>query len=134
MNGDLIILGSTGSIGTSTINILKKNREKFKIRLLTSNTNAEKLLKQAILLKVKNVIIEDVNKFKKYKNKFKNKKINLHLGIRNINKILKTKVEYCINSISGISGLEPTLNIIPFSKTLLIANKESIICAWNLIK
>tara|TARA_Y100000816_G_scaffold274227_1_gene241316 strand:- start:4533 stop:5708 length:1176 start_codon:yes stop_codon:yes gene_type:complete len=133
MNRNLIILGSTGSIGTSTINILKKNKEKFKIKLLTSNTNAKKLLNQAILFNVKNVIIEEESKFKKYKNIFKKKKINLHLGIKNINKILKTKVDYCINSISGISGLEPTLNIIPFSKNLLIANKESIICAWNLI-
>ena len=74
MNRNLIILGSTGSIGTSTINILKKNKEKFKIKLLTSNTNAKKLLNQAILFNVKNVIIEDESKFKKYKNIFKKKK------------------------------------------------------------
>ena len=64
MNRDLIILGSTGSIGTSTINILKRKKEKFKIKLLTSNTNAKKLLNQAILFNVKNVIIEDASKFK----------------------------------------------------------------------
>ena len=75
MNRNLIILGSTGSIGTSTINILKKNKEKFKIKLLTSNTNAKKLLNQAILFNVKNVIIEEESKFKKYKNIFKKKKI-----------------------------------------------------------
>ena len=74
MNRNLIILGSTGSIGTSTINILKKKKEKFKIKLLTSNTNAKKLLNQAILFNVKNVIIEDESKFKKYKNIFKKKK------------------------------------------------------------
>ena len=73
MNRNLIILGSTGSIGTSTINILKKNKEKFKIKLLTSNTNAKKLLNQAILFNVKNVIIEEESKFKKYKNIFKKK-------------------------------------------------------------
>ena len=75
MNRNLIILGSTGSIGTSTINILKKEKEKFKIKLLTSNTNAKKLLNQAILFNVKNVIIEDESKFKKYKNIFKKKKL-----------------------------------------------------------
>ena len=74
MNRNLIILGSTGSIGTSTINILKKKKEKFKIKLLTSNTNAKKLLNQAILFNVKNVIIEEESKFKKYKNIFKKKK------------------------------------------------------------
>ena len=75
MNRNLIILGSTGSIGNSTINILKKEKEKFKIKLLTCNTNAKKLLNQAILFNVKNVIIEDESKFKKYKNIFKKKKL-----------------------------------------------------------
>ena len=60
------------------------------------------------------------------------KKINLHLGIKNINKILK-KITFCVNSITGIDGLEPTIKIIPFTKFILIANKEFIICGWNLI-
>ena len=64
----------------------------------------------------------------------KKKKINLFLGLNKIEKILgKTKLNYCVNGISGLSGLEPTLNIIPFTKNLLIANKESIVCGWSII-
>jgi len=54
--------------------------------------------------------------------------------LNNIEKILKKKISYCINSISGIDGLEPTLKIIPYTEKILIANKESIICGWHIIK
>ena len=133
MISNLIVLGSTGSIGTTTLNCVRKKKN-IKVVLLSANKNIKKLYNQSLLHKVKNVIIEDEKKYLKYKNIFKKKKIKLHLGFKNINKILKKKATYSINSISGIDGLEPTLKIIPFSKKILIANKETIICAWELIK
>ena len=133
MKKNIIILGSTGSIGLSTLSVIKKNYN-FKIKLLSSNRNINKLYKQALNFKVKDVIIEDYNLYNKYKNIFKKKKIRLHYKLENISKIIKTKVDFSINSISGISGLEPTLKLIPLTKNILIANKESIICGWNLIK
>ena len=129
----IAILGSTGSIGTSTLNSIKKNN-KFKIILLSANQNIKKLLKQSIGFKVKDAIIESEDKYFKYKYVFKKKGINLHLGINNIDKIINKKLSFAINSISGIDGLEPTLKIIPLTDKLLIANKESIICAWELIQ
>jgi len=132
MNKEIIILGSTGSIGTTTLAVIKKKN--FKVRLLTSDKNAIKLLKQAILFKVKDVIIEDLSQYKKYKVLFNKNKIRIYLGLINLKKILKKKVNYCINSISGIDGLLPTLEVIPFTENILIANKESIICGWHLIK
>ena len=127
-------MGSTGSIGTSSLSVLKKNKN-FKIHLLTSKSNVQKIFNQAIKFKVKNIIIEDKKKYLSFKKKFKSKNINLYLGIKNIKKILKSKkIDYVINSISGINGLEPTLNIIPNSKNILIANKETIICGWDIIK
>ena len=130
----VVIMGSTGSIGSSSLTVLKKNKN-FKIYLLTTKSNVQKILDQAIKFKVKNVVIEDKKKYLKFKKKFKLNKINFYLGIKNIKKILKSKkIDYVINSISGINGLEPTLNIIPNSKNILIANKETIICGWNIIK
>ena len=130
---DVIILGSTGSIGSSSLISIKNNRN-YKIKLLSTKKNINKIFKQAIQFGVKNVVIEDENYFKKYNKIFKKKNINLHLGIKNINKIIKKKVSYCISSISGIQGLEPTLKAIPLTDNILVANKESIICGWELIK
>ncbi len=132
MNKEIIILGSTGSIGTTALAVIKK--QNFKVRLLTSDKNAIKLLKQAISFNVKEVIIEDVAQYEKYKVLFNKNKIRIYLGLINLKKILKKKVNYCINSISGIDGLLPCLEVIPFTENILIANKESIICGWHLIK
>ena len=129
---NLAILGSTGSIGSSTLSSIQGNKN-YKVKLISTNSNIKKAFQQAIKFKIKDVIIEDKNKYEIYKNKFKKKKINLHLGVKNINKILKKKITFCVNSITGIDGLEPTIKIIPFTKFILIANKESIICGWNLI-
>ncbi len=129
----IAILGSTGSIGTSVLKSIKNNKN-FKVNLLSTNNNAKKALVQAIKYKVKDVIIEDKKKYYDYKNNFSKKKINLHLGLKNINNILKKKITFCVNSITGIYGLEPTIKIIPLTKYILIANKESIICGWDLIK
>ena len=129
----IIILGSTGSIGQSTLDVIKNNK-KFRVLVLTSNKNIKILYKQAVRYRVKNVIIENYNSYIKYKDLFKKKKINLHLGISFLKKIVKKKVDYCINSISGISGLEPTIQSIPLTKNILIANKESIITGWSIIK
>ena len=132
MNKEIIILGSTGSIGTTALAVI--NKQNFKVRLLSSDKNAVKLLKQAISFKVKDVIIEDKAQYIKYKVLFNKNKIRIYLGLINLKKILKKKVNYCINSISGIDGLLPTLEVIPFTENILIANKESIICGWHLIK
>ena len=134
MKKDIIILGSTGSIGITALSAIKKNKSLFNIILLSSNKNILKLLKQAKKFNVKNLIIEDENIFNKYKEKLKLKKINLYLGHKSIKYVIKHKVNYVINSISGINGLEPTLKIIPLTKNILIANKEAIICGWDLIK
>ena len=130
----VIILGSTGSIGSSSLKSIFKKKN-YKIVLLSANKNINKLLKQCIIYNVKNAVIEDENKFKEFKTIFKRKKIKLHSGLKkiNLNRLLKYKVSYCINSISGIEGLEPTLKFIPLTKKILIANKESLICAWNII-
>ncbi len=132
MKKKIAILGSTGSIGKSLIDIIKKDKKNFDIILLTANKNYKELYKQSKLLNVKNLIITDSKGYNFLKNK--NTKINIYKDYNNLDKILKNKVDYTMSSITGLDGLEPTLNIIKKTKTLAIANKESIICAWNLIK
>ena len=132
MNRSVAILGSTGSIGSTALKSMSKKKN-YKLILLSAKTDIKKLLKQSITYKCKNAIIQDKENFIKYEKKFKSKGIKLYYGFDSLKSIIKKKISYCINSISGIDGLYPTLKIIPLTKKILIANKESIVCAWHLI-
>ena len=129
----IAVLGSTGSIGTTTVDIIKNNLKDFKVIFLSTNNNVMKIYKQAIDLNVKNIIIINKKKYLKYKHKFIKKKIKVSHDHSIIKKIIKKKIDYTMCSISGLSGLKPTLGAINYSKTVGIANKESIICSWNII-
>jgi len=134
MKKKIAILGSTGSIGKSTVNIIEKDKHNFEIVLLTTHKNVNELINQINKLDVKNVIITDKKSFDDFKNKNKVKKLKIFNNYKNLNKIIKKKLDYSMSSISGLAGLEPTLRIINKTKTIAIANKESIICGWDLIK
>ena len=133
MKKQIAILGSTGSIGKSTLKIIDRDLDNFKILLLTTNKNFKTVLKQAVKFNVKNVIITNENSFKIAKNITKYKNINIHNNFKIYSQLFKKKIDYVMSSISGLNGLEPTLKIIRHTKTIAIANKESIICAWNLL-
>ncbi len=134
MKQNMAIMGSTGSIGKNLINILKKNRDKFEIKLLTANKDYINLLQQAKLLKVKNIIITDKKSFYNLKKKNKNSKIKIFNNFDNLDKIFKKRIDYVMSAITGVEGLHPTIKIIKHTKKIAIANKESIICGWSLIK
>jgi len=134
MKKKIAILGSTGSIGKTLIKILKKDKKKFNILLLTTNRNYKSLLNQAKIFKVKNLIITDKKSYLNCVLKNKNKKINIYNNFKDINKIFKNKIDYVMSAISGLDGLEPTLNIIKYTKKIAIANKEGLICGWSLLK
>jgi 1-deoxy-D-xylulose-5-phosphate reductoisomerase len=135
MKQKIVILGSTGSIGKTVIDILKKDKKSFEIKLLTADKNIKELLKQVKLFEVKNIIIIDHKKFLLIKNLLKNKKINIYNSFSSIPKIFKNKkIDYTMNALSGLNGLDPTLKIIKHTNKIAIANKESIICGWNLIQ
>ena len=133
MKKKIAILGSTGSIGENTLEIIKQDKKKFEVNLLSTNKNIKKVFKQAKEFKVKNVIISDLNSFQKAKSKYKTSKINIYNNFNSFNKIFKKKNDLIMSSIAGLIGLKPTLKSIKFTKKILIANKEAIICGWSLI-
>ena len=134
MKKKIVILGSTGSIGRTLVDIIKKDKSNFKISLLTANKNYKKLFEQAKNLNVKNLIITDKKSFKNFRTKYKNKNIKVYNDFSLFKKIFNKRVDYVMSSITGIDGLKPTLEVIKFTKNIAIANKEAIICGWNLIK
>ena len=133
MKKKIAILGSTGSIGKSTLTIVKKNKKNFDVVLLSTNKNIQELSKQEKIYKPKFLIITDYKNYIKFKKRNKNK-VKVFNNYNFLKKIFKKKIDYTMSSISGLNGLNPTLNIIPHTKTIAIANKESIICGWNLIQ
>ena len=133
MKKKIAILGSTGSIGKTLLDIIRKDRKNFEIVLLTADVNYKLLLKQAKEFKVKNLIIANKKIVKLLKQEEISQSVNILSNFNNFSKIFKKKIDYTMSSITGINGLEPTLNIIKYSKKIAIANKESIICGWNLI-
>ena len=128
------ILGSTGSIGKSLLNIIARDKKNFQILLLTADQNYKLLLKQAKTFNVKNLIIANRKSFEILKDKLKNNKsIKVFNNYNSFNQIFRKKIYYVMSSISGINGLSPTLKIIKYTQNIAVANKESIIIAWNLI-
>jgi 1-deoxy-D-xylulose-5-phosphate reductoisomerase len=132
----IAIFGSTGSIGSSLLKIIKDDKKNFKIELLTANKNYRKLIKQARFFNVKNIVLTDYNSFLVATKLLKNTKIKVfkNFDVLNIIFDINKKIDYSMCAITGFQGLKPTLDIIKFTKNIAIANKESIICGWNLIK
>tara|TARA_B110000008_G_scaffold279215_1_gene325415 strand:- start:238 stop:1401 length:1164 start_codon:yes stop_codon:yes gene_type:complete len=134
MKKKIAIIGSTGSIGKTLLNIVKKDKKSFDILLLTANKDYKTLLKQSKNFNVKNLIITNSDSFNILKQKSKKLNINVFNNFDILDKIFKKKIDYVMSSITGIDGLIPTINIIKFTKKIAVANKESIICGWKLIE
>ena len=133
MKKKIAILGSTGSIGKSTLDVIKRNKKNFNVVLLTANKNYKKLIQQAKDVKAKNVLINKKLFYDKVKKGLKNSSTKVHSGNISIKDIVKGKLDCTMVAIVGIAGLQPTLDAIKNSKSVAIANKESIICGWNIL-
>jgi len=133
MKKKIAILGSTGSIGKSTFEIIKKNKKDFDVILLSANNNYKKLIRQAKEIKAKNVLIKNKIFFDNVKKGLKNSSTKVFYGDISLKKIINKKLDYTMSAIVGIAGLQPTIDAIKNSRTVAIANKESIICAWNIL-
>ena len=133
MKKKIAIIGSTGSIGKTLLEILIKDKKNIEIILLAANKSNKLLLKQAKTFNVKNLILTNKKNYEILKKETQNTRINVFNDFSQLDKIFIKKNDYIMSSISGINGLDPTLKIIKFTKKIAIANKESIICGWNLI-
>jgi len=128
----IAILGSTGSIGQSTLEIIKKTKE-FSVELLFANKNYLKIINQIKVFSPRIVVINNENIYLKVKKKYYKKKIIILNKTVNIQRYIKI-LDVTVSAIPGIAGLAPTILFTKISKKILLANKEAIICGWNLIK
>ena len=128
------ILGSTGSIGTQTLEVISDNKNIFKVELLTAYSNHTLLINQALLHKPKAIIFGDRSKEKVILNSLKNEEIEIYFGEDSLNNFLN----YCnpdivLTALVGKSGLIPTINTIIKGIDLALANKETLVVAGSII-
>ena len=129
----IAILGSTGSIGLSTLEVIKNDKLNFSVELLTANNSYIQLIKQAKFFKAKNVLINNKKHYEKVKHSLKNSSTKVFYGNTPVTDILKNKIDCTVSSIVGIAGLQPTLEVMKLCKKVAIANKETIICGWPIL-
>jgi len=130
----IAILGSTGSIGTQTLEVINNNLDRFSIELLSAHSNIDLLIKQTIKFKPKTIIIGNKNHYKKLKMTFKGQKINILYGEDALNNFYEyCNVDLVVISLVGKLGLIPTINAIKNKVDIALANKETLVIAGNII-
>ena len=132
MKKKITILGSTGSIGSTTLKIVNYKRKLFEVDTLIANSNYKKISSQLLKFKPKNFVILNLEVYRSIKNKFKKHKTKIFNHYKDIPTIPK-KNDIVVAAIPGIAGLEATIYYTSKTKKILLANKESIICGWNII-
>ncbi len=128
----IAIFGSTGSIGESTLNVIRQNAELFEVVTLVAGKNIEKLIKQIEEFHPKNVYIIETENAEKIKARYKN--INVFYGEQGMEEISQlTDFNISVSALVGIAGLKPTYNMIKNGKTVALANKEVLVVGGELI-
>ena len=127
---EVILLGATGSIGDSSLKIIRENSDKFTIKALFANNNWQKLAKLAKEFKPELVCIFNEKHYQNLKESLPN--FNISCGETAINEISSIKSDILISAITGIAALKPSFLSLRNTKILALANKESIVCAGNI--
>lgn len=127
------ILGSTGSIGTSTVDLLLRNPDDFKVIALTGNSNVKLLAEQARLLKPEFVCVADPQNYAALKDELSDLNIEIGAGEGAVIEAAQRDADWVMASIVGAAGLAPTLEAVKRGITVGLANKESLVCAGDLM-
>lgn len=131
---NIAILGSTGSIGTQTLDIIEKNPQLFKASVLTANSNWQLLAKQAIKFQPSIVVIANHNFYIPLKEALEGQDIEVKAGSNEIANVVGfNDIDIVVTAMVGYSGLIPTINAIKAHKKIALANKETLVVAGELI-
>lgn len=130
----IAILGSTGSIGTQTLEVIRENPEVFETEVLVAYSNADLLINQALEFLPNAVVIGDEAKYLKVKEILEPKNIKVFAGAKSITQIVEMEtIDIVLASIVGYAGLASTINAIKHKKTIALANKETLVVAGELV-
>lgn len=131
---NIAILGSTGSIGTQTLEVIRNNSNLFRAFLLTAHSNADLLIKQAIEFKPEYAIICDESKYQEVKAALTHLPVKVLAGHQAIvDTVTHPDISIVLTAMVGFAGLEPTIAAIKADKDIALANKETLVVAGELI-
>ena len=130
----IAVLGSTGSIGTQTLNVIRANKNLFTVEVLTGNGNADLLIKQAIEFNPNTVVIADDTKYAYVKEALHSYDIKVFAGNAAIAQVVQMEcIDLVVTAIVGFAGLESTMAAINAGKQIALANKETLVVAGELV-
>ncbi len=128
------ILGSTGSIGTQTLDVIETYPDKFDLQVITAGKNGDLLIEQAIKYQPNTVVITDEDQYKKVKDALWNYDIHVYCGEEALCQVVESKeIDIVLTALVGYAGLKPTLHAIWAKKTIALANKETLVVAGELV-
>ncbi|MDF2457420.1 MAG: 1-deoxy-D-xylulose-5-phosphate reductoisomerase [Cytophagaceae bacterium] len=131
---NIAILGSTGSIGTQALDVVRKNPERFGIEILTAQYNDELLVAQAIEFRPNAVVIVDESKYQKVFDALNPLDIKVYAGSNALNSVVQMdSIDMVLTALVGYAGLIPTIKAIEAGKHIALANKETLVVAGQLI-
>ncbi len=130
----IAILGSTGSIGTQALEVIRANPQHFVVEVLVANSNSELLIKQALEFKPNAVVIVDETKYKEVKDVLFSHDIKVYAGAKALEQIVEMEtIDIVLTAIVGYAGLASTINAIKFKKAIALANKETLVVAGDIV-
>ncbi|MBQ3189218.1 MAG: 1-deoxy-D-xylulose-5-phosphate reductoisomerase [Bacteroidaceae bacterium] len=130
----IAILGSTGSIGTQTLQVVEEHPDLFEVYAITAGSNVERLIEQAHKFNPEAVVIADESKYETLKEALADKPIKIYAGYDSICQIVKASpIDIVVTAMVGFSGLRPTIEAIKAGKAIALANKETLVVAGEYI-
>lgn len=129
----ITILGSTGSIGKSTVDIIRREPDKYRVIALTGNQNISLLAEQAKLLNAEIAVTADETKYAELKELLSGTAVRAAAGFQAVIDAAKEDADWTMSSIVGAAGLLPTMEVVKRGKTLALANKETLVCAGEIV-
>jgi len=130
----IAILGSTGSIGTQSLEVIDAHPDRFVVEVLTANNNSDLLIKQAKKYKPNVVVITNESKYKEVNNALFDLGIKVFSGVNSLEEVVENEnIDVVLTALVGYSGLKPTIRAIKSGKNIALANKETLVVAGDLI-
>mgnify|MGYP002634449632 CR=1 FL=1 len=130
----IAILGSTGSIGTQSLEVVDAHPERFVVEVLTANNNSNLLIQQAIKYKPNIVVITNQEKYKEVNEALFDLGIKVYAGQQSLEEVVENEnIDIVLTALVGYSGLKPTIRAIKSGKNIALANKETLVVAGDLI-